>query len=61
MGCEGVDVDPVVTRMSDGGRLMKGEPVKSTYAGPQSNSSAADTCSLNNEHKANTFALAVRW
>jgi len=43
MGCEGVYVDPVVTRMSSGERLANGGPVKATCPGPPSSSSVGGT------------------
>jgi len=60
MGCEGVDVDPVVPMRNGGGKLVNGQLVKGTYPGPPNNFSADDTESEGSARTASTFALAAQ-
>jgi len=60
MGCEGVDVDPVVKRRSGDRRCKSCAPVTATYPELPNNFSVGDTHSVDIERRASTFALAGR-
>jgi len=59
MGCEEVDVGPVVTMRNGDGRHVKGELGRVSRPVPPSSLSAGGTGSVSNVRKASTFASAV--
>jgi len=60
MGCECVDVGPVVMMRNGDGRLVTGKLVMGTSFGPPNSLSADNNDSGDNVRKASTFALAAR-